>query len=192
MSMSRENGQSFSHQKGSSLEYLFARLSLMTTSLLAQIDALMCAHFVFIFYLTPPEKSSLKSVARQLKSSTFFCLGTQSRFVSWLPSCKIFTMRRKKIWESALWQQDCSSKRIYIYIKQQEKHLPNTIFSHVFWFTGQTLWSNLKLGILFIMHRSHMNVNIHTPWQFLTRIFHSLFSFPTQQHMQKYTKNVSS
>jgi len=52
----------------------------MTTSLLAQIDMLMCVHF--IFYLTPPEKSSLKLVARKLKSSTFLFLGTQSRFVS--------------------------------------------------------------------------------------------------------------
>lgn len=47
----------------------------MTTSLLAQIDWLMCVHFLFIFYLTPPEKSSLKSVARRLKSSTFLLSG---------------------------------------------------------------------------------------------------------------------
>lgn len=156
---------------------------------------LTCVYFFCIFYLTSPEKSSLQSVARGLKTSTYLLSGTSVRvhfFTTQLQN--IYYVKKASMGVCFMAARLLFPKNPCLY-KAVKKHLSSTIFSHVFWFTGQKLWSEVKLCILFIIYRSHMNVNIYTPWPFLAYIFNSqvvaLLFCVHKNTWKEDTKNVS-
>lgn len=156
---------------------------------------LTCVYSLFIFYLTSPEKSSTQSVGRGLNTSTYPLSGTSVRvrfFTTQLQN--IYYVKKASMGICFMAARLLFPKNPCLY-KTVKNHLSSTIFSHVFWFIGQKLWSELKLCLPFIIYRSYMNVNIYTPWTFLAHIFNSqvvaLLFCVHKNTCKEDTKNVS-